>query len=537
MLKMSKLYPLTVGICAILLVSCVPKNFQAIAPTSNLGIVDGQPISEAGDYEGKLFLPLVLVQMMDGRCSGTLIALDLVVTAAHCVSHPDRNPNDMYVSRLVRDGATTTWIKRRVRAYKAHPDYLEHSWRVHDIALLKLDDFFPDDTPVADLAPIPADHFDYFHYGPYYAAGFGIVNNRAGDFTQSLTDPHYFRIQGMDLESLQAFDADQTYYFNLKVTDRGALCFGDSGGPLMTYVNNAPTVFGVNSNIRVEYESDEMAKEFENAHDDPNEIYKLRKKYPDHRLCGWGDNFFVDVGLHREWIDKATVQLNDAEVLAKEATFNSYSITGPHAKRSSLTYMRSTWVVPQPPPLNSNQVITLGVGLGGGRGNEVRAVAKWGLGTIEDIKNWGVACFGDSLDPKTGQSQSVSGKLIPVEPGSEITQVVELVSQQDGINTYHCSFEGYADSLIEYKVKAPMNSVWVFYEAHDFQECLDYLAEPVIFKNIEVRSQDRVSNFKWSNGPFGVVDPMQCGMHVKVLKNSAHGGLISIGIEGGGGPS
>ena len=510
--------------------SCLAQKPTEISSVHGVGVVDGNPLSEASDFEAQLLLPMVGVQSGSRFCTGTLIALDLVLTAAHCVSHPDVNPNDVSILRLVRDGAKTSWLTRKVRAYEAHPDYRDHLWRGHDVAVLKLDQPYPADTPVAELPPMPWAADSYFHYGPYYVAGFGITHNLAGDFSASATDPHYFRVQSMDLSDERMMEEDQSYFLNLKVTDRGAFCFGDSGGPLMAYVDGHATVFGVISNSAVHYESEAMEKEFNAAADDPKTILELRKKYPQHRLCGWGNNRFTDVGFHRDWISKAIAEVNQAKPLPKSSSWNTYSLAtnegGP-----LITWMRATWTVPNPPPVNSNQLVSVGVGLGASGGAALRSVLRWGVGNADNLKSWGLTCFGVSTDPTNGKKQYTTVPLISVEPGTEITAHIQLVMQQNGVYTYSCQYEQYPSSLVYFQVTAPLTAAWVQYSASNFQDCSNYVEGLIDFNKIELRAGDKFLNLNWSKGLKNVVDPMRCGMQVNVIKNPGRDGRIAVGVK------
>jgi V8-like Glu-specific endopeptidase len=87
-----------------------------------------------------------------GFCTGTLVARDLVVTAAHCLYDRDTgtrlDPARIAFRAGLRDGRAMA--ERGVSRAVAHPDYVYHAGAAarrvrHDVALLELDR--PVDTP------------------------------------------------------------------------------------------------------------------------------------------------------------------------------------------------------------------------------------------------------------------------------------------------------------------------------------------------------------------------------------------------------
>ncbi len=94
-----------------------------------------------------------------GFCTGTLIAADLVLTAAHCLYHPETGDRlslaGMHFSAGLRAGQPLAY--RAVRRAVVHPDYAydlpDELDRVRsDVALLELDRAIP----TGQIEPIPA---------------------------------------------------------------------------------------------------------------------------------------------------------------------------------------------------------------------------------------------------------------------------------------------------------------------------------------------------------------------------------------------
>lgn len=87
-----------------------------------------------------------------GFCTGTLVARDLVVTAAHCLYDRETGARLDPARIAFRAGLRDGWAmaERGVRRAVAHPDYVYHAGAAarrvrHDVALLELD--HPVDTP------------------------------------------------------------------------------------------------------------------------------------------------------------------------------------------------------------------------------------------------------------------------------------------------------------------------------------------------------------------------------------------------------
>lgn len=226
-----------IGLGAILLASACQ---QEIATTQG-AIINGE-VAAAGQF------PAVGALVFDfgggffaQYCTGTLIAPNLVLSAAHCV--------DPAISGIsLEDTAASTRVGFNQVNVNNGPQgdgifaeveqiFMNNDFNVNlldagnDISILVLKD------PIDTIDPIPVNRDSAFAFigDTFTAVGYGVSDavNQGGSGIQRFTS-----------FELQDTDGELTFY---GFGEDDGVCFGDSGGPDLIEVNGEVRVFGIHS--------------------------------------------------------------------------------------------------------------------------------------------------------------------------------------------------------------------------------------------------------------------------------------------------
>lgn len=193
-------------------------------------ITFGQPDGNAHPNVGAM-----IVQEPDGvkylYCSGTLIAPDVFLTAAHCTAAAaayGAAPHDAYVTfDPVWDENATLYRG----TYYLNPDYGHDMHNLNDVAVIVLDDpvqgIVPASLPPAGLLS------DMKRAGElkgqqFVAVGYGTLRD------DKTGGPHALGDYGERYFAEQTFLALKPYWLQISMnpsTGSGGTCYGDSGGP------------------------------------------------------------------------------------------------------------------------------------------------------------------------------------------------------------------------------------------------------------------------------------------------------------------
>ena len=240
-----------------------------------------------------------------GKCGGTIISKNLVITAAHCVDHIDKYYNDELFIQMGQSDLKSSLIKKeKVESILIHPQYIDmsHSYNrstrtyeqtfdYNDIALLRLSKDIEFNHYFVEPIALPNEGILDDYDGLMIAAGWGfsldltneidffknqsiLVKEKQEFIIQRAADPHNLMklkmIFNTECTTTSAIGHNEFCAAGRKQPIIEGTCNGDSGSPLMTKRNGRIEIIGIASKSH----------------------------------CFGSDNIFVNVGRFTTWIHK-----------------------------------------------------------------------------------------------------------------------------------------------------------------------------------------------------------------------------------------
>lgn len=248
------------------------------------------------------FPMIVKVFADESFCSGTLIARDVVLTAAHCIVkhyYHFRQAgiiDDFEIPRMVvrvhySDGFTRDYMTKNIIA---HEEYDPNVWNTtdtpYDMALLKLEMEVDEEITPAKVL------FDDSLVSGQNQTALGY-----GHFTGALnvTDNNDGQLRKMDFETVEKEDIFLKFF-----DSKNGPCIGDSGGPSLIMKDNQAYVTGVLSfALPDKAMSEEQRLLFVGASGLEANWDQLYQSFPDYDECAGGEFFYTSTHELRDFLE------------------------------------------------------------------------------------------------------------------------------------------------------------------------------------------------------------------------------------------
>lgn len=196
-----------------------PANYSAVSVISNLKDTSGNISSS-------------------NRCTGTIVASNLIVTAAHCFDPFDdgklRSPSDINII-FTKDmnQNVSEFYTRKGKQYLVHPEYNEFYSYGDDIAWIKFDGGLP--TGYRPIGIFPPEKIS--NAAPMEFSGFGIYDENGSEGGQ-------LRAVATKFNTMILNNPIARGMFATSGTRGKNACHGDSGGPSYYFTENEWFVVG-----------------------------------------------------------------------------------------------------------------------------------------------------------------------------------------------------------------------------------------------------------------------------------------------------
>lgn len=237
-----------VAACAALLAACdtTSSSTAPMVPTAASRITNGT-IDGVG-HPGVVLIIMDVAGSPAYRCSGTLIAPKIVLTAGHCTGEPGEFTGmRIFTESDVQNGTNNYPFAGpntiEARAWHSHPQFTEAAFFLHDVGVIELQSgvalparaygTLPGVNALEVLKPSNATSFTSVGYGLQRINPAHVVAEKV----RMVATPHLLQIN-------TGFTGPGSLLLSNNAST-GGTCFGDSGGP--NYLGASSVIAGVTS--------------------------------------------------------------------------------------------------------------------------------------------------------------------------------------------------------------------------------------------------------------------------------------------------
>lgn len=217
---------------------CGKSQVSSIAPaliTSN--IIGGSAVVESTVFSKRTVG--LFNKNKNTVCTGAIIEEDLILTAAHCVFKAETSDIQISFGARLNDDKNPAYIAHKIFVHSGYNDQAV----ANDLALIRLSKKIPSTHEVLDLEDSRQLHLEKNDL--VTSLGFGVT--KTGVFSGNGGRG----ILRMTTIPVMKYGVSQAFIYLDQTAGKG-ICYGDSGGPTFTIVNNKVVLVGIASHVSMD---------------------------------------------------------------------------------------------------------------------------------------------------------------------------------------------------------------------------------------------------------------------------------------------